>query len=123
MNAKIVDFCFNPAKTHLFVCCSDGKVSVRDASSDSFTEKSSVQLTASLNKSQILCFNDQTLMVALDTTKVVSVTFNTSAKCEEMVFDLEYKIKNLILVDNCVVAQQVDAKGKTLDLCRFVPRY
>ena len=64
-------------------------------------------------------------MVALDTNKVASVTLNPtdSSKCEVMVFELEYKLKNLILVDNCVVAQQVDAKGKTLDLCRFVPRY
>ena len=62
--------------------------------------------------------------MALDTNKVVSVSLNTSKNVyEEVVLDLKYKIKNLILVDNCIVAQEVDRQGTNKGLCRFVPRY
>lgn len=81
-------------------------------------------MTANPSVREILCFNNQTLLVALNTNKVVSVSYNSTKNVyEEIVLDLQYSIKNLVFVDNCIVAQEIDKYGKYVRLCRFVPKY
>ncbi len=42
---------------------------------------------------------------------------------EEIPLDLKHSIKNMVFVENCIVAQEVDKQGRSKGLCRFVPKY
>jgi hypothetical protein len=55
---------------------------------------------------EILCFNESTLLVALNTNKLISVSYNPTKKVyEEIILDLKHSIKNMVFVENCIVAQ------------------
>ncbi len=71
---QIVDFCFNPSNTHLFVCCSNGKVEICNADAKPFEPPIFVQMKNNHSVREIICFNDFTLFMALETNKIVSIS-------------------------------------------------
>ena len=71
---QIVDFCFNPSNTHLFVCCSNGRVEICNADAKPFEPLIFVQMKNNDSVREIICFNDNTLFIALETNKIISIS-------------------------------------------------
>jgi WD40 repeat protein len=112
IDSPIVDFCFNAENSTLFVCRADGVVEIRNGIEDVFTVTYKVQLPANTKVREIICFNNLTLLLALTSKHVISVHQNNQKNGFEFkIKSLEHSIKNLVAVDNCIIAQQIDEQG------------
>ena len=81
-------------------------------------------MTNNYSVREIICFNDDTLFMALKTNKIISIS-KVGGKDEYLETELcldDSSVRNLILVKGCIIAQEVSLQDEPRGLCRFVPR-
>lgn len=86
----IVDYCFSPDNSTLYICLKDGRVLVRDAKTidkPDQNDKVFVQLPGDITIREIICFNNQTLLVATTTKQLFYVFQKTVKEKESYTFD------------------------------------
>jgi len=93
----------------LFVVRSDGFLSLRNAEEESIPEIAQIKLVKDgekLDFKEIICFNLTTLLIAKETNDVICVSKDIKTEKLDVIkrFDHTYSLRNLKMVDDCLIA-------------------